>query len=316
MTASPAVVVDQMTKRYAGRAVVDRLSLVVRAGEVLALLGPNGAGKTTTVESIEGYRRPDGGSVRVLGEDPATGGPALKARIGLMLQGGGGVYPQATPREMLRLFAAFHRPPADVGGLIDLAGLGQVADRRYRQLSGGEKQRLALAIALVGDPEVLVLDEPTAGMDPAARVTTRELIAGLRNRGAAILLTTHDLTDVELMADRVILVDRGRAVVEGTPSELAAGGQSRLRFRMTSKLLDADRRGLEAALLDGRPGTLADEGGARYALEGPAPSPDLVERLAHWSAGRGLLIEEVSTGGGTLEERYLSLIGSEAEPDR
>jgi len=309
-----AVVVDQLTKRYGTRAVVEGLTFVVHPGEVLALLGPNGAGKTTTVETIEGYRRPDAGSVRVLGEDPAAGRPALKARVGLMLQGGGGVYPQATPREMLRLFAGFHRPPGDVGGLIELVGLELVANTRYRQLSGGEKQRLALAIALVGGPEVLLLDEPTAGLDPAARATTRQLIGGLRDRGAAILLTTHDLADVEHMADRVILIDRGRALVGGTPSQLAAGGQARLRFRMTRSLSDPEHVALEAALLDGVPGILASEGVGRYALEGVTPSPELVERLARWSAQRGILVAEARTGGGTLEERYLELVGSEEEP--
>ena len=309
-----AVVVDQLTKRYGTRAVVEGLTFVVHPGEVLALLGPNGAGKTTTVETIEGYRRPDAGSVRVLGEDPAAGPPALKARVGLMLQGGGGVYPQATPREMLRLFAGFHRPPGDVGGLIELVGLELVANTRYRQLSGGEKQRLALAIALVGGPEVLLLDEPTAGLDPAARATTRQLIGGLRDRGAAILLTTHDLADVEHLADRVILIDRGRALVGGTPSQLAAGGQARLRFRMTRSLSDPEHVALEAALLDGVPGILASEGVGRYALEGATPSPELVERLARWSAQRGILVAEARTGGGTLEERYLELVGSEEEP--
>ena len=309
-----AVVVDQLTKRYGTRAVVEGLTFVVHPGEVLALLGPNGAGKTTTVETIEGYRRPDAGSVRVLGEDPAAGRPALKARVGLMLQGGGGVYPQATPREMLRLFAGFHRPPGDVGGLIELVGLELVANTRYRQLSGGEKQRLALAIALVGAPKVLLLDEPTAGLDPAARATTRQLIGGLRDRGAAILLTTHDLADVEHLADRVILIDRGRALVGGTPSQLAAGGQARLRFRMTRSLSDPEHVALEAALLDGVPGILASEGVGRYALEGATPSPELVERLARWSAQRGILVAEARTGGGTLEERYLELVGSEEEP--
>ena len=309
-----AVVVDQLTKRYGTRAVVEGLTFVVHPGEVLALLGPNGAGKTTTVETIEGYRRPDAGSVRVLGEDPAAGPPALKARVGLMLQGGGGVYPQATPREMLRLFAGFHRPRGDVGGLIELVGLELVANTRYRQLSGGEKQRLALAIALVGAPEVLLLDEPTAGLDPAARATTRQLIGGLRDRGAAILLTTHDLADVEHMADRVILIDHGRALVGGTPSQLAAGGQARLRFRMTRSLSDPEHVALEAALLDGVPGILASEGVGRYALEGATPSPELVERLARWSAQRGILVAEARTGGGTLEERYLELVGSEEEP--
>jgi ABC-2 type transport system ATP-binding protein len=198
-------------KRYGARTVLDGVNLRVRGGELVALLGPNGAGKTTAVEVIEGYRVADGGTVRVLGVDPRTGGRALRARVGLMLQDGG-LDPRSTPRDLLRLYAAFFERGRDPEALLDIVGLREVAGTRVRRLSGGERQRLSLALALVGEPEVLILDEPTAGMDPEAKRSTRGLIAELRARGRAILLTTHDLADVERLADRVVILDGGRVV--------------------------------------------------------------------------------------------------------
>ncbi|HYL40922.1 MAG TPA: ABC transporter ATP-binding protein, partial [Candidatus Binatus sp.] len=219
-----------LVKRYGDRAVLDGVDLRVAPGELVALLGPNGAGKTTLVEIIEGYRTADAGSVRVLGERPDAG-PALRARVGLMLQAGG-LDPRATPRDVLRLYAAFYAGGRDPGSLLAQLGLGGAATTRVRRLSGGERQRLALALALIGEPEVLLLDEPTAGMDPEARRTTRELIAGLRAEGRAILLTTHDLVDVERLADRVAILDHGRIRAEGTPDELMAGAAAQVRFRL------------------------------------------------------------------------------------
>jgi len=217
MTAGdPTVVVEGLVKRYGRRTVLDAVSLTVAAGELVALLGPNGAGKTTTVEIIEGYRRADGGTARVLGLDPAAGGRLLRARVGLMLQGGG-IDPRAQPRETLRQYGRFHAEPRDADELLDLVGLTDAARTRYRRLSGGERQRLGLALALVGRPEVVILDEPTAGMDPEARATTRAIVADLRNDGAAILMTSHDLTDVERLADRIFVLADGRIVASGTP---------------------------------------------------------------------------------------------------
>ncbi|HET9435776.1 MAG TPA: ABC transporter ATP-binding protein, partial [Candidatus Limnocylindrales bacterium] len=177
--AAAALELDRVVKRYGSRTVLDGVSLAVRSGELVALLGPNGAGKTTAVEILEGYRRPDGGTARILGEDPRGAGPALRARVGLMLQGGG-LDPRSTPRDLLRLYARFHAGGLDPDALLETVGLAAVAGTSVRRLSGGERQRLALAIALVGEPEVLLLDEPTAGMDPEARRATRALIAGLR----------------------------------------------------------------------------------------------------------------------------------------
>ena len=190
------------------------------AGELVAVLGPNGAGKTTTVEIIEGYRRPDGGTVPVLGSDPWGAGRGHRARVGLMLQDGRLRHPRAPAAETLRQYAAFHAGPRPPDELIELVGLGTVATTPYRRLSGGERQRLSLAVALVGRPEVLILDEPTAGMDPEARAVTRELIAAERAAGVAILLTSHDLVDVERLADRVVVIAAGRILAGGTVAEV------------------------------------------------------------------------------------------------
>jgi ABC-2 type transport system ATP-binding protein len=308
-----AVEVDGLTKNYGGRAVVRDLSFRIGAGETFALLGPNGAGKTTTVEIVEGYRRPDRGSVRVLGEDPARSGRDHRARVGLMLQGGGGVDPRMTAREVIRLHGGFHAAPRDADELLELVGLTAVARSRYRRLSGGERQRLGLALALVGKPRLIALDEPTAGMDVEARASTRGLIGRLRHEGVTVLLTSHDLGDVEKVADRIAIIDRGRLVAIGTPTELTQGSLPVLRFRLDAILTEPDRRGLENRIGEGRGATiLEDEGGGRYRLTG-APSPELVALVADWCASRGALIVELRTAGGSLEERYLELVGGASD---
>lgn len=309
-TASPAAPADLaitirgLRKRYGDHVVLAGLDLDVRTGELLALLGPNGAGKTTTVEILEGYRRADAGEVRVLGLDPRSDGPALRARVGLMLQAGG-IAPQVRPRELLRLHAAFFADPADPDDLLDLVGLAGAAGRRYRLLSGGERQRLSLALALVGRPELLILDEPTAGMDPEAKATVRGLIGDLRAAGRTILLTTHELADVERLADRVAVLDRGRLVALGSPTEVIAGGPPVLRFRTATPLAPVDVRALAGALsatID------EDASGGGYRVAGRPADAELVAALAAWAAGRGLLLEEIRTTGGTLEERFLELV--------
>ena len=312
--AGPAVEVDGLVKRYGGRTVLDGVSLSISAGELVAILGPNGAGKTTTVEIIEGYRRGDGGRVSVLGMDPATGGPALRARVGLMLQDGG-IDPRAQPLETVRQYGQFHRDPRDADELIDLVGLRTVARTRYRRLSGGERQRLGLALALVGRPEVVVLDEPTAGMDPEARAATRAIVADLRTAGAAILLTSHDLTDVERLADRICILDRGRVVASGTAAELGAGVAPRLRFRLDRPLTPQESDQLGKALRVARPGALlvSEPEGGGLVIEGVVPDARLVATLAAWCASADRLIVEMRTAGGTLEETYLRLVGGVEE---
>ena len=315
-----AIEVSGLRKSYDGRPVLKGLSFRVGAGEIFALLGPNGAGKTTTVEIVEGYRRPDGGEVRVLGVDPARSGRSHRARVGLMLQGGGGIDPRMTAREVVGLYARFHADRRPVDDLLRLVGLtGATARTRYRRLSGGERQRVGLALALVGNPELAILDEPTAGMDVEARSATRDLLAGLRAAGVTVLLTSHDLVDVERLADRLAIVDRGRIVALGAPEELTAASFPILRFRLAVPLAEPDLALLATRLGEAAGGARAavehDGGGGRYRVDGVAPNPAVVATLASWCAGRGALIVELRTGGGSLEETYLALIGAAADED-
>jgi len=308
-SAKAAVEVRGLVKRYGDRSVVDGLDLTVRRGEIFALLGPNGAGKTTTVEILEGYRRPDGGSVRVLGLDPVRDAAALRPRIGLMLQSGG-VYQYGRPRELVHLFAAFYRDPLDADTLLEQVGLAAVASRPYRTLSGGERQRVALALALVGRPELAILDEPTAGMDPAVRAQTRDLIRGLRTSGVTVLLTTHDLGDVETLADRVAIIAAGRLLAEGAPASLASTMDGDLVVRFTRPLTDAEAADLRATL----PWATVDDDRAGARLPRIAADPAAVAALATWAAGHGLPISALNAGRQSLEERYLALVGAaEAE---
>ena len=316
MTPTPgsiAIAAANVRKRYGTREILAGLSFEVLRGELFALLGPNGAGKTTTVEILEGYRRVDGGSVRVLGLDPVRDGARLRPRIGLMLQEGG-IDSRTTPREALRLYARFYRDPEDPDRLLELVDLERAAGTRFRRLSGGERQRLGLALALIGRPELLVLDEPTAGMDPAAKQATRDRIAALRASGTTILLTTHELGDVERLADRVAILDRGRLVALGTPAELTGAGAPRVRFRLSVALEPEDAEALAAALVPGGAGRVAPSGqGAHYELRGlsEAADPRLVAALAGWCAERGILLQELRLGAASLEERYLELVGED-----
>ena len=307
-----AIRADGLRKSYGRREILAGISFDVRRGELLALLGPNGAGKTTTVEILEGYRRPDGGTVRVLGLDPAADGRQLRPRIGLMLQEGG-IDGRSTPREVLRLYARFYRDPEDPDRLLELVDLGNAAGTRYRRLSGGEKQRLGLALALIGRPELLVLDEPTAGMDPAAKQATRERIAALRAAGTTILLTTHELGDVERLADHVAVLDRGRLVAFGTPAELTGAGAPRVRFRLSAPLADGDMTDLAAAVAPRGASVVPAGAGAHYELADlvATPDPRLVVALAAWCETHGLLITELRLGAASLEERYLELVGAD-----
>ncbi len=311
----PAIEVVGLRKSYDGRAVVRDLSLRVEPGQVVALLGPNGAGKTTTVEIIEGYRSADGGTVSVLGGDPAKAGREHRARVGLMLQGGGGIDPRMTAGEVVRLHGRFHASPRDADEVLRAVGLPDTAARtRYRRLSGGERQRVGLALALVGRPDVAILDEPTAGMDVEARSATRELLASLRADGVAILLTSHDLSDVERVADRIAIIDRGRLVAEGSPAQLTAAASPTLRFHLATPLTAGDLAALGDRLAaPGATVAIVDDGGpGHYRATGLDPTPEVVAAVAAWFAAKRVLLLELRTGGGTLEERYLELIGSAA----
>jgi ABC-2 type transport system ATP-binding protein len=308
--ADAAIVVGGLTKRYGPRTVVDGVSLEVRPGEVVALLGPNGAGKTTTVEIIEGYRRAEGGTVRVLGTDPWRADRSQCARVGLMLQSGG-FDMRARPAETVRQYASFHADPLDPDRLIDELDLATVARTPYRRLSGGERQRLAFAVALVGRPDVLILDEPTAGLDPVARAAVRERIGEARRDRRAILLTSHELTDVERLADRIAVLVAGKIVASGTVAELAARRQPRLRFGL-DRALDADQLGRLGRALGASVGTTGE---ATYEVIDQAPTPALVAALAAWCDGAGRLLTWSRASGESLEETYPELVGPSAIPE-
>ena len=226
-----AVTVRDLRKTYGDHEALRGIDFTIEAGEVFGLLGPNGAGKTTTVEILEGYRRPDGGSVEVLGADPRKSGPAWRERIGVMLQSSS-LYPVLTVRESLGVFAGYYAAPRDPDEVIDIVGLAEKRDARVRTLSGGQQRRLDLGLALIGDPELIFLDEPTTGFDPGARRTAWDTIRELRALGKTILLTTHYLDEAEQLADRVAVLRDGVIVREGSPAELTGGiAETEIRYR-------------------------------------------------------------------------------------
>jgi ABC-2 type transport system ATP-binding protein len=296
-----AIEVAGLEKRYGDRRAVDGIDLRIPTGEVFGLLGPNGAGKTSTVETLEGYRRPDGGRVRVLGLDPQRDGPALRGRIGVMLQEGG-LYPGVRPLEALRLFAAFYPDPDDPERLLDLVGLREVAGTYVRRLSGGECQRLSLALALIGRPELVFLDEPTAGMDPRARATTWQLVRELRDGGTTVVLTTHHMDEAEHLCDRLAILDHGRIVLEGTPADVTNIGGHDLHFSTTAGL---DLPALAAATSLAA-GSVLEERPGEYTIRAEM-TPELVADLAVWLRDKGYGLTELRTERATLEEVFLHL---------
>jgi ABC-2 type transport system ATP-binding protein len=304
-TPPPAVAVRGLVKRYGRTTAVDGLDLDLAAGSVLALLGPNGAGKTTTVEICEGFLRSDAGEVRVLGLDPAHAPDALRARIGVMPQGGG-AYPGVRAAEMLRLVAACSAHPLDIGWLTSVLGLDSCARTPYKRLSGGQQQRLALACAVVGRPELVFLDEPTAGMDPQGRRVVWDMIEALRRDGVAVLLTTHLMEEAEALADEVVIVDRGRVVAKGSPTALTSTTeQQELRFRARSGM-DVDD--LVAALPAGY--GAAETIAGRYVVRGRI-DPAVLSTITTWCAGQGALADDVQVARRSLEDVFLELTGRE-----
>ncbi len=301
---SAAVEVHELVKSYGPRRAVDGISLTVERGTLLALLGPNGAGKTTTIEICEGFRRADAGLVRVLGLDPAD--PQLRPRVGVMLQDGVGGYRDAKAIELLQLFACYARDPLGTGELLELVGLTEHARTPVKRLSGGQQQRLSLALALVGRPELVFLDEPTAGMDPQGRRTTWKLIRQLRSDGVSVVLTTHFLDEAEQLADRVIFIDAGQVVAAGTPAELTRSGAERqIRFRARPGL---PLHLLLTALPAGSGATEVEPG--QYLVTGDV-TPDLLATLTAWCAGIGVLAENLNVERRSLEDVFLDLTGRE-----
>jgi ABC-2 type transport system ATP-binding protein len=298
------VEISGMVKRYGPVSAVDGLTLTAGARQVTAILGPNGAGKTTTIEVCEGYRGADAGTVRVLGLDPARDAAALRPRVGVMLQSGG--IPPAVPAgEYLKTLSRFHVKPHDPAWLLDIVGLSGSAKTPYKRLSGGQQQRLSLAAAVIGRPELVFLDEPTAGMDPQARHATWDLISALRGDGVGVILTTHFMDEAEQLADHVIIIDHGRVVAAGSPGELT-GSAGQLRFRAEPGL---DTDSLLAAL---PPGSAAKESPAGHYLievDGGVIQPALLAAVTAWCADRLVLPSSVRIESRTLEDVFLELTG-------
>jgi ABC-2 type transport system ATP-binding protein len=301
----PAVEIRGLVKRYGQTTAVDGLSLSAAPGTVTGILGPNGAGKTTTIEICEGYRKPDQGTVRVLGLNPARDARALRPRVGVMLQSGG-IPPSVPAADYLNLLSSFHARPVAVPALLDLVGLATAARTPYKRLSGGQQQRLSLAAAVIGRPELVFLDEPTAGMDPQARHATWELIGQLRSAGVSIILTTHFMEEAERLCDFVAIIDHGQLVAAGTPGQLT-GTVGQLRFRAEPGL---DIDSLLAAL---PPASLAKESPAgHYVIEvHGAVDPLLLATVTAWCAERGVLANSLRIESRTLEDVFLELTGKE-----
>ncbi|MCH6159638.1 ABC transporter ATP-binding protein [Streptomyces marispadix] len=305
MGSGGALEIAGLVKRFGRKTAVDGLGLSVPYGTVTALLGPNGAGKTTTVETCEGYLRPDGGTVRVLGLDPVADASRLRPRIGVMLQSGG-VYSGARAEEMLTHMAGLYANPLDVDTLVEALGLDGCGRTPYRRLSGGQKQRLSLAMAVVGRPELVFLDEPTAGLDPQARRATWDIVGALRSDGVTVVLTTHHMDEAEELADDVVIVDAGRIVAQGTPDALCRGGaENSLRFTGRPGL---DLASLLKALPDDSAAAELVPGG--YRVTGTV-DPQLLATVTSWCAQNGVMPDRISVERRTLEDVFLELTGKE-----
>lgn len=298
-----AIEVSGLVKAYDGRTVVDHLDLEVRQGEVLAFLGRNGAGKTTTTEILEGYRTRDAGEVRVLGEDPAHADAAWRARLGIVLQESQPLG-ALTVRETLRLYAAYFPAPRPVDDVIRLVGLEEQAGVRAGRLSGGQKRRLDVGVALIGNPELVFLDEPTTGFDPDARRQFWNVITGLRDLGTTVFLTTHYMDEAQVLADRVAVLRDGKVAALGTPAELQAmRGDVEIAFALPAGAALGDLPALSAA-----PAQAGDE--VRIATT--AATADLAA-LCGWAQGRGVELDGLTVERPTLEDVFLAIAGDDAE---
>ncbi|GAC1378880.1 MAG: ABC transporter ATP-binding protein [Marmoricola sp.] len=304
-SASPAVEVRGLVMRYGDKAAVDHLDLTVERATITAVLGPNGAGKTTTLETCEGYRKPQQGTVRVLGLDPVAERRDLLPRIGVMLQSGG-AWSGVRAVEMLRHIASLHAHPLDVDALAERVGLQECGRTPYRRLSGGQQQRLALAMAIVGRPEIVFVDEPTAGMDPQARRTTWELLRELRDHGVTVVLTTHYMDEAEQLADQIHIIDHGRMIASGSPLQLTRGNSATIRLVVTRPFPDDAPASLQRTLGDGVEVRTIDE--RSLVITGTADSTTLA-KVSAWCESTGVLPESLNLGQRNLEDVFLELTG-------
>jgi len=307
--AEPVVSVRGLVKRYGSHEAVAGIDFEVRRGEIFAFLGPNGAGKTTTVEILEGFQQRTEGQVCVLGHDPATAGGAWRDRVGMVLQESE-PEPGLSVRECLAMYAGFYRAPRDIGETIALVGLTGQADTVGIRLSGGQRRRLDFALALIGDPELIFLDEPTTGFDPSARRAAWQVVAGLRRLGKTVFLTTHYLDEAEYLADQIMVLSAGRIVAAGTPATL--GG----REHMTTAISFTLPNHVHAHDLPPGLSPLTESGpGGSTVLHSHSPLVHL-QLLGNWALGRGFDLPDLDVHRPTLEEVYLSLTGPASKKDQ
>jgi ABC-2 type transport system ATP-binding protein len=298
--------VRDLVKTYGDVTAVDGISFDVGEGEVIAILGPNGAGKSTTVEILEGHRHRSGGDVSVLGTDPASGGRRFRDRIGIVLQAAG-VDRELSVREVLELYGAPYSQRRPVEELIELVELGEKADARVASLSGGQQRRVDLALGLIGDPEVIFLDEPTSGFDPAARRRSWDIIANLTTLGRTIVLTTHYLDEAEYLANRVIVLSGGQIVAEGTPAQLRSGVDTDTKITFDLPRADEPLAGLLDPLIGPSRGR-----GRRIEIVTPSPTADLAH-ITTWAHSRGIELDNLTVSSVGLEDVYLQLVGDEGQ---
>ena len=301
-----ALEVDNVVKEYGEKRAVDGLTFTARRGQLLALLGPNGAGKTTTIEMCEGFTTPTSGSIRVLGIDPVTQPQKVRDRIGIMLQGGGS-YASLKVREILQLAARYNTNPHDPDWLIELLGLEGVAKTTYRRLSGGQQQRLSLALAMIGRPELIFLDEPTAGMDAQSRLAVWDIIQAMKRDGTTVLLTTHLMDEAETLADDVAIIDHGKLVAQGSPAELTSHEEYPVVAVRTDRELDVHLLNDELRALGITAEAVSPQ---RYRILG-AGSPAVIEALARSAAQQNVLIRDLSVSHRDLEDVFLDITGRE-----
>jgi ABC-2 type transport system ATP-binding protein len=293
---SPAIEVQDLRKSYGDVHAVRGISFTVDPGEIVAVLGPNGAGKTTTIEMLEGYREPDAGRVRVLGFEPATAGVAYRQHVGIVLQECG-ISPYLSVAEVLRMHASYYEHPRPIDETIELVGLTEKRDARVKTLSGGQQRRLDVALGIVGDPELLFLDEPTTGFDPSARRHAWDLVARLRDLGKTVLLTTHYMDEAQALADRVIVIAAGRIIAEGTPDDLGGRGRARTTIRVPWPAGDPLDALPVPATRDGHVATIDTDAVA-----------ETLHTLTGWALARGVDLDGLTVTRPSLEDVYLTLV--------
>ena len=297
--------VKDLWVNYGNKSAVKGLSLSANAGEIVAILGRNGAGKSSTIETIEGYRRPSKGTVRVLGSDPIDDRKKIISRMGVMLQTGG-IYPRLSPNFAIELYRGYYDNPLELDYLIELCDLSRVADTPYRYLSGGEKQRLSLALAIVGRPSVLFLDEPTAGVDAAGKAIIRDAISRYANEGATVLVTTHELNEAERLASRIVVIDQGEVVAEGSAEELRRNFGSKEIVFTTDEPIDVDSLSLITEY------AIEHVEGRKYRLTGDS-SAAAISTLNAAVDGQGRSIIDIAAGNTSLEDVFLALTDNQDE---